>query len=425
MNTNLGWLYYREYYRDYHNYFFQEELNIEKFNFQPENKFIQAASGIVPLPEIDERNCCFFAKTTYPGAFIGIGYSHETGGDPEFKNGFYFDYNSGLPTLPGSSVKGLLRSVFPFHRKNLGHDFQASRLTYIQDLLQSILERDVTKDQIRKLELELFEGITEESSQSIRLSHYQRDSFDEALLVSKPIGSPFLIPDVITPHEHPLGNPTPLQMIKIAPEVIIQFRFRLFDSHVIPDLKVEGKMKLFQEIMLEWGIGAKTNVGYGQLLPVAKREVDAHRQSELELGSVNEKEKAMKALQDEYTQAKRQRAKPWRDIINNQGKEEAGDWASEVDEIERSLAYDPGKSNEYKGEIIKEIAGYWGFEVNGLRLVKKKTRVDQKIEEFKNKRIKKSKSVGYDPPALGVVMKVRINPPNDDGFNFTAIPIWK
>lgn len=50
--------------------------------------------------------------TIYPGLLLGSGYAHESGTLGELKLGFFFDYTSGLPILPGSSVKGLLKSAF-------------------------------------------------------------------------------------------------------------------------------------------------------------------------------------------------------------------------------------------------------------------------------------------------------------------------
>src|ERR1035437_1606321 len=50
--------------------------------------------------------------TTYPGLATGIGTMHETGEEGEYKLGLAFDHTTGLPFIPGQSVKGLLRSVF-------------------------------------------------------------------------------------------------------------------------------------------------------------------------------------------------------------------------------------------------------------------------------------------------------------------------
>ena len=51
--------------------------------------------------------------TTYPGLLAGLGYPHEGyEEDAAIDTGFSFDYTTGQPYLPGSSVKGVLRSVF-------------------------------------------------------------------------------------------------------------------------------------------------------------------------------------------------------------------------------------------------------------------------------------------------------------------------
>jgi CRISPR-associated protein Cmr6 len=73
--------------------------------------------------------------------------------------------------------------------------------------------------------------------------------------------------DSITPHKDgPLRNPTPITMLKIAPGCEIEFRFRLVDSVVDGKVfKKEDKLKLFENILKTVGVGAKTNVGYGQL----------------------------------------------------------------------------------------------------------------------------------------------------------------
>ncbi len=47
----------------------------------------------------------------------------------------------------------------------------------------------------------------------------------------------------------------------------MEFRFKLVDTKIgNKELKKEDKLNLFKEILTTMGIGAKTNVGYGQLL---------------------------------------------------------------------------------------------------------------------------------------------------------------
>lgn len=61
--------------------------------------------------------------------------------------------------------------------------------------------------------------------------------------------------------------------IKVLPGITFEFRFKLTDSTVEIksnngvrkiSLNANQKAQLFQEIILTVGVGAKTNVGYGQ-----------------------------------------------------------------------------------------------------------------------------------------------------------------
>ena len=59
--------------------------------------------------------------------------------------------------------------------------------------------------------------------------------------------------------------------MKIAPGCKIEFRFKLVDS-IVKDkdgkeykLSADEKREIFKEILTTVGVGAKTNVGYGQL----------------------------------------------------------------------------------------------------------------------------------------------------------------
>ena len=59
-------------------------------------------------------------------------------------------------------------------------------------------------------------------------------------------------------------------MLKILPDVKFEFRFRLADSMLSEECIVSAdvKRRLFMELLSIFGIGAKTNVGYGILEPV-------------------------------------------------------------------------------------------------------------------------------------------------------------
>jgi CRISPR type III-B/RAMP module RAMP protein Cmr6 len=88
-----------------------------------------------------------------------------------------------------------------------------------------------------------------------------KDVFYDAWIdISKTPTNKFLAKDFITPHTNPLKNPTPLQFLKVLPRIGFNFQFSLNDGI----LNSTQKELLFKKILLTIGIGAKTNVGYGQ-----------------------------------------------------------------------------------------------------------------------------------------------------------------
>jgi len=72
--------------------------------------------------------------TTYPGLLIGSGYDHEAGLFGVLKLGFFFDHATGLPIIPGSSVKGVLRSVF----SNSSKEGKPERRDFLKWLMEEV-----------------------------------------------------------------------------------------------------------------------------------------------------------------------------------------------------------------------------------------------------------------------------------------------
>lgn len=216
----------------------------------------------------------FTLITTYPGLLIGTGYTHQSDNEGEFKMGFYFDYTTGLPCIPGSSVKGLLRSVFPQMGSQLYNiperltDNGRSKTEYIARLAG--WEHDTPEDKKRKvhqLELALFEGADLKTSTAEKGNQY-RKLYDRVLFfnayISKAPGNKIFETDAITPHgEDPLKNPVPLNFLKIRPGVGFTFQFQLQDIDEL-GLKKDKLEEMFVKILKYTGAGAKTNTGYGQ-----------------------------------------------------------------------------------------------------------------------------------------------------------------
>lgn len=200
-----------------------------------------AIFGTTFVNSTDFRRCeledalTFRMKTKYPGMLIGIGYAHGSGrADDDIKCGFSFDYVSGQPYIPGSSVKGVLRSYFREHPEAIAEIAK------------------IAKERVKDLETHIFDC---------------SDIFLDAVLYDGDARNRILGKDYITPHsEDGVKNPIPIHIMKVLPDVRFEFRF------IVSDFKQEDftftkaqKLELFKTLLTLFGIGAKTNVGYGAL----------------------------------------------------------------------------------------------------------------------------------------------------------------
>lgn len=196
----------------------------------------------------DGANKHFDLKTTYPGLLMGLGYNHGSGGKADIDCGFSFDYVTGLPYIPGSSIKGIVRNAF--RHKN-----------YIKEILN--IDNKVVED----LEKEIFDGIGKDGK---TVSIYNRDIFYDCYPTTDDCDptteGTLMAMEAITPHgEDITKNPIPLTLIKVRPGVKFKFQFRLTDSQISP-IKADDKLNLIRTIILDFGAGAKTNVGFGYFL---------------------------------------------------------------------------------------------------------------------------------------------------------------
>lgn len=253
---NFGHWYYREYFDTINLDSKGIVTNFSTFNKGKNDKLIKGAT----LPPYDNENdiedvTSFELKTCYPGLLCGVGYHHEINkpadekgkkgkkveGDKEddapegYNLGMYFDYTSGLPVIPGSSIKGMLRSAI-------------EEWDFLADYKPN---NGVTREEIIKT---VFEGEG--------LSIYDRDIFLDAIPIR--VDNKLFGEDYITHHPTPLQNPNPVRFLRVNPGVTYQFRFILRNND--NGLKADFKEDLFKAIICTFGLGAKTNVGYGQFV---------------------------------------------------------------------------------------------------------------------------------------------------------------
>jgi CRISPR-associated protein Cmr6 len=306
---NLGWLYYR----DFYNVQREEKVTVDgkpkgirfSFNYLKYTNTEEGKEQKKPILKdntvvLKERSQQFFDKklsaynpenffkceaatnsfeltTTYPGLLCGVGYNHGISSEADFKVGFYFDHTTGLPVIPGSSVKGVLRSAFPGYirlddDKKPSKEEMEERYKFFRWLIEETNKKiranigKLSNKEIDELEAFIFEG---QDSKGEQISYYKRDRFFDAYPV-RSLGKDgyFLKNDYITPHINrekpemsPFTSPNPIQFLKVLPKVQFRFQFQLKEGG---GLKEKQKELLFKEILCFMGAGAKTNVGYGQ-----------------------------------------------------------------------------------------------------------------------------------------------------------------
>ena len=316
---------------------------------------------------------------------------HEASELGELKLGFYFDYTSGLPCIPGSSVKGVLHSAFIHWAYIIEIINELANMTRYSEQPQLFKGISLNEADIKELVDEIFG--TEDTTESI----YKRDLFFDSFPVSTDKEDHFLKNDYITPHKNiknpdldPFTNPTPLQFLKILPKVELRFSFRLTDS-----AKLTAKMKeeIFKQILLDLGIGAKTNVGYGQFTenePVAGTSSGVS--DEDDRNGENPKKQPPIGTPDltiaEYTRI-------------------TGKYSND---------------QQYKAKIIEEKNAHFIIAVGDDRLVKSIENIERKFKKDVDKMIKKGKSGNYKTLEVGDTVFIRMN--DVEKRNFSVMPVW-
>lgn len=174
--------------------------------------------------EIQEAQT-FKLTTIYPGLLVGSGYNHPKLKDTndDFQLGFFFDHTTGLPIISGSSIKGVLRSV-------------CEKKEFMEDVYKKIVPLDIFEDN-------------------------QIIFHDAFIISSKNKDNKIFGSDYITSHHSNdldgmgmFKEPNPVKFLKVLPEVTFQFQFKCDEKYI----------EVFKQIILDFGLGAKTNVGYGK-----------------------------------------------------------------------------------------------------------------------------------------------------------------
>jgi len=247
--SNIGWLYYRHLYDGVDKKRIPEKTLKDKidqmlrFKLDSYSKVVPETYSAVMANEFQS----FSLRTIYPGLLIGSGLSHGIKSKEDIKIGFAFDHTT---YIPGSSIKGVLETMFPKEKD----DKYKCKMEYIRGILKDVLEgTDVEDEGVDSLTKRIF---SDSGDGVVFMDAFPKCDEDKG-------EHKFLGDDFITPHKNPFKSPIPIRFLKVREGVTFDFYFK-FSNKLSCRFGNEVLLKLFKRIILDIGLGAKTNVGYGR-----------------------------------------------------------------------------------------------------------------------------------------------------------------
>lgn len=295
------------------------------------------------------------AKTKTP-LITGVGQPHP------HEISMVFDHNLGIPYIPASSIKGVVRFATILRFIENEKNFTA------ENEKNSIAEKEKINDKDIK-EIAYYFGTQKEMGGVIFLDAY-------------PLNVPELHIDIINPHyrdyyeegKPPADylNPTPIKFLTVKPGTIFVFRaivskikkYRNEKKEIIEkkesDLTLKVKETLIKALTEE-GIGAKTSLGYG-------------------LFEITE-EKENENLEKEYNKIKSKKEEIEKEKIEKQKEEEEKEKLkfNSMSEIERDIYY-LSKLNSTPQDEQKAVEVY--NKLDKIEIIEDKKKIAKALMEF-------------------------------------------
>lgn len=216
---------------------------------------------------------CFQAYVNYPGLIVGMSNpvmsslkqgldkedpNEKKGQESAFKTGFSFDYVTGLPYIPGSSIKGMLRASIEKYKIDV--------CQWLKDNIGTSFDDGLFKEMIYEMFGDENNEVNNNDKMRNNTNVLERDVFLDAIIIDG-ANDKILKSDYITPHSSMFKNPIPIRILAIKPEVKLEFHFLLREK-IIAKMNREQRFELYKSLIMDLGIGAKTNTGYGSLKEV-------------------------------------------------------------------------------------------------------------------------------------------------------------
>ncbi len=184
--------------------------------------------------------CCLAISVRLKSPLLcGVGHTHPS------ETSLTFEHNLGIPYIPASSVKGLVRFGY--------------LLNFVRNNMDKLADRDCFNEEEETLVPDMF-GIQTKRGKIVFLDAY-------------PVNFPELKLDILNPHykdyyqnDPPLPpadnqDPIPVRFLTVAPET--EFVFRAVLHREIKNEAREQCLQAYKRILTEEGVGSKTSLGYG------------------------------------------------------------------------------------------------------------------------------------------------------------------
>lgn len=210
----------------------------------------------------------FTLKVTYPGLVTGLGILYENSAENGVKSGFSFDYNTGLPFIQGSNVKGRLKSICEDLSSQEKDEAESSlEKTLGESFDKSAISVDTLRIQISNAENKYFKGSLSDFMKSCFGGSGENEQGEDIFFDAFVNKVDCIDEDFVTKHDKDnLKEPNPARFLRIKPGTEITFIFKLTDyKNNGAEINAIAKLALFKQLLMDYGIGAKTNKGYGYL----------------------------------------------------------------------------------------------------------------------------------------------------------------
>ncbi len=286
-SSNLRLAYYSYYesnngLRSWFDIFGLDEVNnninkIIKLKFYKDN-FDLCAECKLPIPQ-GSQYFSFELAVDKRGLLIGTGYPHfnltnETN-NSDFQLGLFFDYTTGIPIIPSSSIKGFLASFF----RNLNDEYIWKRLQKAcsdAEIEPSI----INQNNMTKLAEDTFGTIDNNPKGTMFFNAYitrriilPHDPSNTNYNYNHIVDEDWITPHLLDGKRSKLCEPVPIRFLKIAPGVVLKFSFVLKDTIINSEstpLKITATQKndLFKILLCTYTLGAKHRTGFGKFIDV-------------------------------------------------------------------------------------------------------------------------------------------------------------